>query len=75
MEYFPASVVRRLDAEDRTVRAFRELRELTRAQLAYALDVETGWVDEVEDGKRHPTEQEWRRLAAVLRVEAELLQS
>jgi len=74
-ELIPAAVVDRLLDGDNPIRAWREFRGLSSAQLATACGVSAAAISQLESGKRRPSVALLKKLAATLRVELELLTS
>ena len=72
-ELIPASVVDRLLDGDNPIRAWREFRGLTSAQLAIACGVSAAAISQLEAGKRQPSVALLKKLAAALRVDLEQL--
>jgi DNA-binding XRE family transcriptional regulator len=72
-ETVPVEVVDRLLAGESPLRVWRELRGMTAAQVAAAVQITPAHISKVEAGKGEPSVALLKRLARVLRVDMEAL--
>lgn len=72
-ETFPAQVADRILAGENPVRVLRSYRGMTLREVAKACDVTDSHISQIEKGKRSMSIELLKRMAAVLRVDAELL--
>jgi DNA-binding XRE family transcriptional regulator len=72
-ETVPAEVVDRLLAGESPLRVWRELRGMTAAQVAAAVQITPAHISKIESGKGEPSVALLKKLARVLRVDMEAL--
>jgi len=72
-ETVPAEVVDRLLAGESPLRVWRELRGMTAAQVAAAVQITPAHISKIESGKGEPSVGLLKKLARVLRVDMEAL--
>jgi len=70
-EYLPAEIVDRLLAGENPVRVWRKHRNMTLAELSGAAAITTGFLSDIERGKRRGSPALFRKLAEALRVSAD----
>ncbi len=67
-EELPWDMAKRLIAGENPVRVWREFRDLTQAELAEAVGNTASYISQIEAGRKSPTIDVYRALAAALRV-------
>lgn len=70
-EQFPHEVVKRLVDGESPVKVFRQYRNMTQDALAAAARVSTGYVSQIERGKRQPSQKILAVFATVLELDVE----
>ena len=74
-EIVPEPIANRLLAGENPIRVWREYRQLTQTQLANQLNVSTGYLSQLETGKRNGTADLLSRIAQALHIDLEDLLS
>ena len=70
---FPMAVADRVADGESPIRAFREWRKMTQAQLSALTGVGQGYISDLENGRRRGTADALSRIAAALKVPLDLL--
>lgn len=68
LEDYPLQVINRILYGEHPIKVFREYRRYTQEQLGRKVGASTAYIDALEKGKLHPTQDVLRGIARLLRV-------